>query len=348
VGLAACASGPPETEPISPPVASALGSVRASADPSAETRGAEPVREVQTSAGMCRIRFDGAAHLTTTECVDERGTRIWGRDEAQAREPEGVVAADESNLYVARYSPVAAGCEVVAYALKSGAIVGRRRLRSIPDVERRDETNAVEMRLTHGKLRVLGWQAKGKYVEEIDPATDLAPARAPDEPAHPGAAAGLKFVFDGARPDYRISASASAARGVTCTITVNQATDTTHLECAVSGARAWGIDLAEQFVAGAAMAASNDAIFVVNYCAIATGAIVTAYEATSGRILWTTVLYAAGPISHSKYFNDVAVRVEASPAAPAQIVVSGWESGGKYVEVLDASTGQDLGSRPEP
>jgi len=46
-----------------------------------------------------------------------------------------------------------------------------------------------------------------------------------------------------------------------------------------------------------------------------------------------------GPVEHSAYANAVRISVEAE-----RVIVRGWESAGRYAEVLDARTGAILGN----
>ncbi|MFO0617669.1 MAG: PQQ-binding-like beta-propeller repeat protein [Polyangiaceae bacterium] len=312
---------------------------------------------VETPYGPCRLREDRGGQTIGIACTDPDGARRWGYDEAAHDDRDAVLAADSTHLYVAWFSNVASGCEVVAYELKSGTIAWRNRLVGVGRASARDGANAVELRLASGRLRVLGWESSGQYIEEIDPITgatiassaidpehrDPAPANPiANPPPHPGRAESVKFQFDGTSPRRRSRVSIDLPSGATCSFDFDQEASRSHLACTAHGARTWGIDLAEQFVPSGALAAAGDRLYVVTYCAIASGAVVSAYDAARGRFLWSRPLFALGPVDHSEYYNDLDVRVEG-----AWVVVSGWEAYGRYVEVLDAATGDDLGQRLE-
>jgi outer membrane protein assembly factor BamB len=91
----------------------------------------------------------------------------------------------------------------------------------------------------------------------------------------------------------------------------------------------------------AAVAVTDDAIFVAHFHAIATGARVAKLRRDDGRQDWDVPLFGVGSIGHSRYRNDVQVEV-----LDGRLHVYGWESGGAYVEVLDLETGRQLHHAP--
>jgi outer membrane protein assembly factor BamB len=78
-------------------------------------------------------------------------------------------------------------------------------------------------------------------------------------------------------------------------------------------------------------------LYAALYSNIATGCRILALDATSGDVLWDTPLKGLGPLHHSKYSNLVQMRF-----INDWLVVFGKESGGKYIEVLDPKSGQQL------
>ncbi len=333
-----------------------------------------PNQDVETPTGACRIRSDASRTKVSLECVDASssdavGERIWGYDEVSASGRGASIVTDGTRLYAAWYPVAGPGCELVAYELKSGAIAWRNQLVGVGEtpIPEGAYTNAVELRLVSGRLRVLGWELAGRYIEEVDPANGVTlssstydhdallartpptvGAGTPTAPPTPGKSDGIAFVFAGESPRRDRDVSVTTPTGTTCSFALDQGTSRTHLACATDGARIWGVDLANQFVPGGALATDGERLFVVDYCAISSGASVTAYDVARGRFLWTRALYALGPVSHSEYYNDVDVRVDGSLGQNGAVVVSGWEAYGKYVEVLDPATGVDLGNRKEP
>jgi outer membrane protein assembly factor BamB len=71
-------------------------------------------------------------------------------------------------LYVAEYSPIATGCEVVAVNLKTGEQHWRTKLQGIGPTGHSKYQNRVNIE-TDGKVIVVtGNEANGKYIEHID------------------------------------------------------------------------------------------------------------------------------------------------------------------------------------
>jgi hypothetical protein len=77
-----------------------------------------------------------------------------------------------------------------------------------------------------------------------------------------------------------------------------------------------------------------------SYWPIASGCAVVALDLESGREIWDASLIGLGPIPHSMYRNEVALKVVGD-----SIEVTGRESGGNYVEILDWETGHTLARR---
>jgi hypothetical protein len=106
----------------------------------------------------------------------------------------------------------------------------------------------------------------------------------------------------------------------------------------------WTISLPRDPNAPAVAIAADDArIYLATYHPISSGCALAAYSASDGKQLWTVQLVAAGPISHSKYFNRVQLRV-----IDAKAVVFGNEAAKRYIEVRDAATGAAVSNTPLP
>jgi hypothetical protein len=322
---------------------------------------------IDTSIGMCRFVFDEPHKTTSIECFrKDEAQRLWGFDEGHAFVDDAVLVADADHLYVARYSNISSGCDVIAYELKSGNEAWRMSVLGLGPIAHSEYLNSVEMRLTATpqKLEVFGWESAGKYVETIDLASGatistrridsagnmtpvpIAPKRERPDPPHPGEALKAKFEFGKTQPKMMSGKGATVklANGVSCTLSFDAKGDRESLACVdASSKRLWAFDLADQFVGAGALVADEKGVYVANYCAISDGATVLGYDAQTGKPRWRTSLVGLGPVDHSKYSNVVAARLERG-----HIVVSGWESSGKYVEVLDPLTGEDLGNRKEP
>lgn len=78
--------------------------------------------------------------------------------------------------------------------------------------------------------------------------------------------------------------------------------------------------------------------------AIASGCALVAVDLKTKKQLWKTRLKGVGPVIHSKYRNRINLR-----AGPGQAVtVFGWESHGRYLEVVDLKSGKTLTNRKLP
>jgi hypothetical protein len=94
---------------------------------------------------------------------------------------------------------------------------------------------------------------------------------------------------------------------------------------------------------GTPVVVRGDVLYVADFSAIANGCKVVAYDLTTGKKAWEKELAGIGPIDHTKYRNKVAMSVEKHPTENHfALVIVGWEAAGRYVEVLDLTTGKQL------
>lgn len=337
---------------------------------------AHPV-EIKTSALRCRSTYNDRARSTALECRDGKGQRTWGYDQTATGSDGAAMIADANLLYVAQFNRDSSGCTVAAYELKSGALAWHRKLFGLGRITHSEYLNDVQMQLVDGKLRVFGWESSGRYIEDVQPTTgdiiatglvdnhdSRVDALVPKATARSatvasssislpalGAAKNVAFEFPGTTVRFNKAIAVGDGQR-TCTMKLDRDRDRTELRCTdkKQGAR-WGVELADQFVPGGALAISGTTVLVARYCAISTGTTIDAYDLTTGAPLWHTRLYGVGPVGHSKYFNDVELRVElrvapnGQAAGTSQLIVSGFEAYGKYVEVLDIGSGVILGNR---
>jgi hypothetical protein len=77
---------------------------------------------------------------------------------------------------------------------------------------------------------------------------------------------------------------------------------------------------------------------------ISTGCTLVAFDLKRRRQLWKTNLKGIGPVGHSKYRN----RINLTAGPGAAVTVFGWESFGRYLEVVDLKTGKTLTHRKNP
>jgi hypothetical protein len=81
----------------------------------------------------------------------------------------------------------------------------------------------------------------------------------------------------------------------------------------------------------------GDVLYYSEHSPIASGATIVAVDLKAAKQKWKTHLKGLGPISHSKYRNQVALAV-----APDVVTVQSEESSGSYVELVDPATGKTL------
>lgn len=106
----------------------------------------------------------------------------------------------------------------------------------------------------------------------------------------------------------------------------------------------WSVDVApgNDELTGAALAAEASRVFVAFYNRIAAGCQLAAFDAASGRPLWSVRLDGIGPIAHSKYSNRVQLRM-----VGGHPTVFGSEAK-RYIEQRDAATGALVSHRLLP
>ncbi len=107
----------------------------------------------------------------------------------------------------------------------------------------------------------------------------------------------------------------------------------------------WVRRLPGEFVTTAAVLADSAAgrVFVAQYSAISSGAIIHALDLATSQERWAQSVQGLGPISHSKYYNHVVLKL-----VRGALVVFGNEAQGRYIEVIDPKSGRTLSNRRLP
>ncbi len=105
----------------------------------------------------------------------------------------------------------------------------------------------------------------------------------------------------------------------------------------------WVRAFESHFVDAATLIHREDRLFMLHHSQIASGCTLRALDPATGQVRWETQLQGLGPVAHSKYRNQVQMRVHGD-----RVIVYGWESQGAYIEVVDASTGQTIEHRLVP
>lgn len=99
----------------------------------------------------------------------------------------------------------------------------------------------------------------------------------------------------------------------------------------------WTTTLGERQSDAAALAFAGDAVMVVHYRGMATGAEAARLDWETGEVEWAHPLQGVGPVGHSKYRNAVQAELVAGV-----LHVYGRESFGAYVEHVDVHEGTSL------
>jgi hypothetical protein len=87
----------------------------------------------------------------------------------------------------------------------------------------------------------------------------------------------------------------------------------------------------------------GDVLYVADFCPIATGCAIVAYDLKARDLLWTCPLRGNPPALHSQYLHFV--NIEADGDA---ILVFGTEGNGRYIEYVDTKSGKTVGHKKLP
>lgn len=93
--------------------------------------------------------------------------------------------------------------------------------------------------------------------------------------------------------------------------------------------------------AHAAFAQRNGVLYYTDFHTSASGCKVVAFDLKAKKQLWTCDLKGLGPIDHSKYRNEVRMKV----LDDYTLKVFGKESAGRYLEIVDRTTGKTVGHK---
>ncbi len=88
------------------------------------------------------------------------------------------------------------------------------------------------------------------------------------------------------------------------------------------------------FLETAFLLTGNNTLFACLYSKRVTGGEVIALNMNSGLTIWETKIKGLGSVGHSRYENKVNMWMDEN-----KLTISGWESGGKYVETIDPESG---------
>ncbi|HLJ97969.1 MAG TPA: sialidase family protein, partial [Gemmataceae bacterium] len=137
-------------------------------------------------------------------------------------------------------------------------------------------------------------------------------------------AASLKKSITGFPKPYQVEPSPDDVGNATITITKEG-----------KALYRWSGHTASVFLAAA------DVLYYADYSRDATGCRLIAVDLKNGKELWKTRLKGLGPIRHSRYSNQVNLRLEDM----AMLRITSLESAGGYLEFVDRRTGKTVGHR---
>jgi hypothetical protein len=84
----------------------------------------------------------------------------------------------------------------------------------------------------------------------------------------------------------------------------------------------------------------EDVIYVAKFSPDSTGCTLVAFDLGKRKELWNSRLRGLGPLPHSLYENAVVIKNDGTT-----IYVRGKETGGRYIEYVDARTGKMVGHK---
>jgi hypothetical protein len=201
-----------------------------------------------------------------------------------------------------------------------------------------DDTNPMNTRRKH-RIRIARVFARASALIALGtlPSSTLAQSTAPSSSSAPP----IAWAWNGPNPGFgRFPAHQRVddGRGGFCTFVYSESASTTTLSCSNSTQSVrWTMTEGRAFVEDAALLVHCRRLYAVRFSDIATGARVTAFDLATGRQVWSRALQCIGPVGHSEYLNAVRVRWDRDA-----IVVFGWESAGRYIEVVDPETGRTV------
>jgi hypothetical protein len=100
---------------------------------------------------------------------------------------------------------------------------------------------------------------------------------------------------------------------------------------------------------GSVFRTANDVLYFAHFKDSSSGCTVAAYDLTAGKKLWQTKLNAVDLTAHSAYSNRVTMALSGGHGPDEEgegaVLITGQESFGDYVEVLDRASGAVLAHR---
>jgi hypothetical protein len=262
------------------------------------------------------------------------------------------LAIHEGALYVVHYASRSSGATLGRFDGADGHVEWTTNLRALGSIDHEKYSNEVQIRIQDDSPIVFGNEASGQYTEIVD--ADLGITILHGEP--PQVLTQLDWVFGRTRgsktewgsfpvegadvpengnvdlvgPQGTFRFREATAEGAKATV-----------ELANGDSRVWRAELpGDSFCGRAALHELFGTLWVVRWCAIASGAELVGIDAKSGDVRVSRHLRALPDVAHSKYLAAVQLRDIAG-----YLVVMGNEVGGHYLEAVHPNDGHTVVSR---
>jgi hypothetical protein len=264
----------------------------------------------------------------------------------------GAVAVHEGAVYVVHYASRSTGATLGRFDGADGHVEWTMNLRALGSIAHDKYSNEVQLGIQDDSPIVFGNEASGQYTEVVD--ADLGITIIHGEP--PNVLTQIEWVFGRTRDgktewgtfglewadvpkDGNVDLVAPQGTFRFREATAEGAKATVEL---VNGdSRVWRAELpGDSFCGRAALHELFGTLWVVRWCAIASGAELVGIDAKSGDVRVSRHLRALPDVAHSKYLAAVQLRDIAG-----YLVVMGNEAGGHYLEAVHPNDGHTVVSR---
>jgi hypothetical protein len=85
---------------------------------------------------------------------------------------------------------------------------------------------------------------------------------------------------------------------------------------------------------------AQDVLYYADFRPFRNGCVIIAFDLKAQKLLWKTWLWGIGGFAHSQYWNHIYLEIDRR-----HLTVYGNEAYGRYIEIVDLSTGKTVGNR---
>lgn len=145
-----------------------------------------------------------------------------------------------------------------------------------------------------------------------------------------------------------IAVSVKTASGACEFLTAVNARPT--LQCRAGNKVMWRYQQDQERVSENGLFVTDGLLLAVRYAIGGSGAVIDAYDLTTGEKRWRNYTIGVGPVVHSAYENVIRARVESmmsrhasdssAASVPGRLIIEGTETGGRYIEFFHTADGQ--------